>query len=251
MNTQNNVTQVIRIDGMGSDPNVLPSEFEVRVLTEEYVQQTALALAMIFAQEEPLAIGTSTTPTAYFPYAVGYVKRCAQGGVSHIAVEKNSNMVVAFHLCSDDNDWEEPHSSDEGILLHLKLLDDLHDLYHNQLKRTNNTHELEKKTLKICSVGSYGFARQSGLVKKMFTASMDLARKLNYEQIMVECTGFASQRLYAKVGFVEVARLYYDNYEVVDYIPGENGAKIERIRKPFKTIPATCGDCCNLMKMVL
>jgi len=247
--------EVIKIDGLGQEPTMNPSDFDIVLLTEEYVQQTALALAMIFSQEEPLSIGTKTTPMAYFPYAFGYAKRCAQAGLSHIAIEKSSSMVVGFHLCSDADEWVEPHSVDEGVLIQLRLLDDLHAVYEESLQNKHNGKSSAvtepRKTFKICSAGVYAFCRRVGLTKRMFMAALELAKEKGYEQIMVECTGFASQGLYAKIGFKDVARIYYEDYEVVDHIQNSNGTTIERRRKPFKCIPKTEGEYVNLMAMDL
>ncbi|KAF0979955.1 hypothetical protein FDP41_001108 [Naegleria fowleri] len=255
-NISTNVTQVITIDGMGQISPMSASDFDVLLLTHEHVQQTALALALIFSQEEPLAIGTSTSPPAYFPYAYDYCKRCAEGGLSHIAIDKSSNMVVGFHLCSDADEWVEPHSNDEGILLHLRLLDDLHAIYEES--QQNNHHgkgtacDGGKKIFKICSAGTYAFARRVGLAKRMFNEALQLAKEKKYDCMMVECTGFASQALYAKIGFKEIARVNYEEYEVVDYLPNKvNGGIIERRRRPFKTIPTSVGTFINLMVMDL
>ncbi|KAG2389413.1 hypothetical protein C9374_013973 [Naegleria lovaniensis] len=250
------VTQVITIDGMGQISQMSASDFDVVLLSHEHVQQTALALALIFSQEEPLAIGTATTPMAYFPYAYGYVKRCAEGGLSHIAIDKASNMVVGFHLCSDADQWVEPQSNDEGILLHLRLLDDLHANYEESQQHNHygkgTASSSGKKIFKICSAGTYSFARRVGLAKRMFNEALQLAKEKKYDSIMVECTGFASQALYAKIGFNEVARVNYEDYEVVDYLPNKaTGGNIERRRRPFKTIPSSVGTFINLMVMDL
>ncbi|KAL9652248.1 hypothetical protein ABK040_011908 [Willaertia magna] len=230
------------------------SNFEIKILTEEYVEQVAMALAVVFALEEPLAIGTKTSVEAYYPYALGYIERCAKAKLSHIAVEKSTNKAVGFHLCFDSDGWVEPPSDDEGILLHLRFLDDLHAKYEEEQQKlhfgkssTTTSHNV-KKIYKICSAGTYKEYRRLGLAKQMFQEAVKLAKEKGYEQIMVECTGYASQRLYEKLGFRELTRLYYENYEIVDTV-NQNGTSVERKRKPFVTIPKDIADSTNLMVM--
>jgi ribosomal protein S18 acetylase RimI-like enzyme len=247
-------TKVVEV-GKAATESAQPfaDQFDIILFTPEYTQQVATALAVVFASEEPLCIATKTNPINYFAFSMLYAQQCAANGNSMIAVDKNSRMVVGFHLCHEYDSWEEPDSTDPGIVVQGELIDSLHALHRNQKHENvsanscesqgsprassphqeNKTGEKKGKTLKVCSAGVYAFARRMRLATKMLEKNMEHARQQGFTQMLVECTGAFSQQLYKSYGFEEVARIYYSEYEVEVNVSGEK-VKV----RPFETIPS-------------
>ncbi|KAL9658071.1 hypothetical protein ABK040_012985 [Willaertia magna] len=220
-------------------PTINADQYEIVTFTEDYIPQVAIAFSVIFSQEEPLCMGTLTTPMHYYNFALQYVQKCAQAKCSHLAIEKNSRMVVGFHLSHDYDTWVEPHDNDAGIITQGKLVDRLHEIYHEEEEEEGQKQRpRNEKVLKICSTGVYSFARGLGLAKRMLEANLKLAKQQGFSKVIVECTGVISQSIYKKSGFQEVARVYYKEYEIE--VPHVEEGKITGVKKikPFINIPA-------------
>lgn len=236
-----------------TSPQPIADQFDIVLFTQEYVQQVAVALSVVFAQEEPLCIATRTNPINFFAYSLVYAQQCCDGKLSMLAIDRNSKMVVGFHLCHDYETWVEPHSDDPGVTVQGELLERLHEVYHaNDEKavqeepespfeshgspRTSfdgiKSGEKKKKTMKVCSAGVFAFARRMRLATRMLEKNLEYAKQLGYNQVIVECTGAYSQQLYKSYGFNEKARIYYNEYEV-EVLVEDKKVKV----KPFITIP--------------
>lgn len=236
-------------------PQPIADQFDIVLFTQEYVQQVAVALSVVFAQEEPLCIATKTNPINFFAYSLVYSQQCCDGKMSMLAIDRNSKMVVGFHLCHDYETWVEPHSADPGVTVQGELLERLHEVYHANLNakkiveevespcesqgspRTsldgiNHSGEKKKKVMKVCSAGVFAFARRMRLATRMLEKNLEHAKQQGYTTVLVECTGAFSQQLYKSYGFKEQARLYYNEYEVE--VPVED----KKVKvKPFASIP--------------
>lgn len=235
-----------------TSPQPIADQFDIVLFTQEYVQQVAVALSVVFAQEEPLCIATRTNPINFFAYSLVYAQQCCDGKLSMLAIDRNSKMVVGFHLCHDYESWVEPHSDDPGVTVQGELLERLHEVYHANEKavqeepespfesqgspRTSfdgiKSGEKKKKTMKVCSAGVFAFARRMRLATRMLEKNLEYAKQLGYNEVLVECTGAYSQQLYKSYGFKEKARLYYNEYEV-EVLAEDKKVKV----KPFITIP--------------
>lgn len=235
-----------------TSPQPIADQFDIVLFTQEYVQQVAVALSVVFAQEEPLCIATRTNPINFFAYSLVYAQQCCDGKMSMLAIDRNSKMVVGFHLCHDYETWVEPHSDDPGVTIQGELLERLHELYHANEKaiqeepespfeshgspRTSfdgiKSGDKKKKTMKVCSAGVFAFARRMRLATRMLEKNLEYAKQLGYNQVLVECTGAYSQQLYKSYGFKEKARIYYNEYEV-EVLAEDKKVKV----KPFITIP--------------
>lgn len=235
-----------------TSPQPIADQFDIVLFTQEYVQQVAVALSVVFAQEEPLCIATRTNPINFFAYSLVYAQQCCDGKLSMLAIDRNSKMVVGFHLCHDYESWVEPHSDDPGVTVQGELLERLHEVFHANEKaiqeepespfeshgspRTSfdgiKSGEKKKKTMKVCSAGVFAFARRMRLATRMLEKNLEYAKQLGYNEVLVECTGAYSQQLYKSYGFKEKARLYYNEYEV-EVLAEDKKVKV----KPFITIP--------------
>lgn len=238
-----------------TSPQPIADQFDIVLFTQEYVQQVAVALSVVFAQEEPLCIATRTNPINFFAYSLVYSQQCCDGKLSMLAIDRNSKMVVGFHLCHDYETWVEPHSDDAGVAVQGELLERLHEVYHANQKanmlvqeepespfeshgspRTSfdgiKSGEKKQKTMKVCSAGVFAFARRMRLATRMLEKNLEYGKQLGYTEVLVECTGAYSQQLYKSYGFKEQARIYYNEYEVE--VPVED----KKVKvKPFITIP--------------
>ena len=235
-----------------TSPQPIADQFDIVLFTQEYVQQVAVALSVVFAQEEPLCIATRTNPINFFAYSLVYAQQCCDGKLSMLAIDRNSKMVVGFHLCHDYETWVEPHSDDPGVTVQGELLERLHEIFHANEKaiqeepespfeshgspRTSfdgiKSGEKKKKTMKVCSAGVFAFARRMRLATRMLEKNLEYAKQLGYNEVLVECTGAYSQQLYKSYGFNEKARIYYNEYEV-EVLAEDKKVKV----KPFITIP--------------
>ncbi|EFC44737.1 hypothetical protein NAEGRDRAFT_79614 [Naegleria gruberi] len=235
-----------------TSPQPIADQFDIVLFTQEYVQQVAVALSVVFAQEEPLCIATRTNPINFFAYSLVYAQQCCDGKLSMLAIDRNSKMVVGFHLCHDYETWVEPHSDDPGVTVQGELLERLHEVFHANEKaiqeepespfeshgspRTSfdgiKSGEKKKKTMKVCSAGVFAFARRMRLATRMLEKNLEYAKQLGYNEVLVECTGAYSQQLYKSYGFNEKARIYYNEYEV-EVLAEDKKVKV----KPFITIP--------------
>nr|CAG4716066.1 unnamed protein product [Naegleria fowleri] len=233
-------------------PQLFADQFDIVLFTPEYIQQVAVALSVVFAQEEPLCIATKTNPINYFAYSLIYAQQCAANGNSMLAIDKNSRMVVGFHLCHDYDTWVEPPCNDPGVVQQGVLLERLHEIYHSQKHEnvpadscesqgsprsfspdtTKSGEKKKEKILKICSAGVFAFARRMKLATRMLEKNLEHAKQQGFTKVLVECTGAYSQSLYKSYGFNEVARIYYREYEVEVLV---DNAKVKV--KPFETIP--------------
>lgn len=232
-----------------SSPQPFADQFDIVLFTPEYIQQVAVALSVVFAQEEPLCIATKTNPINYFAYSMLYAQQCATNANSMLAIDKHSKMVVGFHLCSEYSQWVEPESTDAGIVSQGVLLERLHEIFHNQEHENvsdsaceaqgsprntpNKCGGKKEKVLKICSAGVFAFARRMKLATRMLEKNIEHAKQQGFTKVLVECTGAYSQQLYKSYGFNEVARIHYAEYEV-EVLVGETKVKV----RPFETIPS-------------
>ncbi|EFC35882.1 predicted protein [Naegleria gruberi] len=223
-----------------TSPQPIADQFDIVLFTQEYVQQVAVALSVVFAQEEPLCIATRTNPINFFAYSLVYAQQCCDGKLSMLAIDRNSKMVVGFHF------------DDPGVTVQGELLERLHEVFHANEKaiqeepespfeshgspRTSfdgiKSGEKKKKTMKVCSAGVFAFARRMRLATRMLEKNLEYAKQLGYNEVLVECTGAYSQQLYKSYGFNEKARIYYNEYEV-EVLAEDKKVKV----KPFITIP--------------
>lgn len=254
-NNNNKSTNLVEVGQQAvTSPQPIADQFDIVLFTQEYVQQVAVALSVVFAQEEPLCIATRTNPINFFAYSLVYAQQCCDGKLSMLAIDRNSKMVVGFHLCHDYATWVEPHSDDPGVTVQGELLERLHEVYHANEKALNPPEEPEspfeshgsprtsfdgiksgekkKKTMKVCSAGVFAFARRMRLATRMLEKNLEYAKQLGYNEVLVECTGAYSQQLYKSYGFKEQARIYYNEYEV-EVLVEDKKVKV----KPFITIP--------------
>ncbi len=193
---------------------------EITVLTKKHIEQAAYLLSTSFGMNEPLAFALDIPSHDHYTWGLQLAKQAARDGLSHVAVEKSSGMVVGVLFSSDMVGALEEESDDqitlenepESMQLIQVLLNELDHMYEEKYGPFGSNRGTFFHFLCI-AIHPDPFYLGKGLAKSLLTANINLAREKGYKTGLVECSGLFSQKMFKSFGFVEEFTVEYESWQ--------------------------------------
>ena len=180
-----------------------------------------------FVQGEILALTMQMTVADFLPFAQSVCHKAVVDGLSLIAKEQRTGVVVGFSICEDFMTPQEESVADfapnqRPILAFLAAMDAQYKTDHPEVQAGDLLH--------ILLGGSSPYYRGvGGLLQR---ATVALAQAHGFKGVISNDTGPLAQALSAADGFVEVLTVHYRPFR-------------DEGRTPFQQLPADL--CCKLM----
>ncbi|WP_341535179.1 GNAT family N-acetyltransferase [Acanthopleuribacter pedis] len=181
-------------------------------LTERSFDECIELMASVFSVGEPMTALMGVTEDEFRFFATIFTRKALNEGLPIVARDTQTGALVGFSI-SEDLGNPEP---EEAAHISAKfgpivgLLDQL-------VAHFCQSHVLAPgKYVHVFMVGvKPGFKKRS-VAFEMMAENMELAKKLGYEAAIGETTSEASARLTEKVGFREVYKINYSEFEFED-----------------------------------
>lgn len=178
------------------------------MLQEKDIDEVAKLLSKAFSRGEPTVKALKITPEEYYSVADIYCKKAIKEGLSMTARDKNTGKIVGS-IINEDFDSPKP----EGIeKIHPKVAMDmvLIDILEEDLKA--NKKEGEKR-FHLFLGGTDKDYENKHISQALIEESMKLAKDKNFTSIVAEPTGFATQHIIKKLGFVQKNFIEYKKFQ--------------------------------------
>ena len=175
-------------------------DIEISVLKEEHITQAAYLLSTSFGMHEPIAKALDIPSHDHYIFSLRLAQKTAKDGLSHVAVERTSGMVIGVIL-SADMVGEAPFEMREipnTIHSVMTLLDHLDHMYEEKYGRFEK--QGEHFHVLCIAIHPDPFYAGRGLAKQLLQANLNSARHRGFTNGLAECTGLFSQRLFRKIG---------------------------------------------------
>jgi GNAT superfamily N-acetyltransferase len=167
-------------------------------------------LAKVFSAAEPPAVAMGLTPADFEPFVRQLCPRAATDGLTIVARDDSQ---IAGVMPTDDfaipPDLAAGQFSEKFLPI-LAMLDSLDEQYHQErsIRPGNYLH------LFMLAVDEH-YAGQ-GIATQLVITCLANGRQKGYTHAVTEATGVVSQHVFRKSGFVERARVSYQNFRYED-----------------------------------
>ncbi|MGZ6416750.1 MAG: hypothetical protein ACXVDW_21400, partial [Bacteroidia bacterium] len=175
---------------------------------EKDLEETTKLLSEVFPRGETTVKYLKITPKQYYSVADVYCKKAIKEGLSMIARDKNTGKIVGF-LLNEDFDSPKPEGIENIepiVAMDMSLIDDLEA----DLKASKK--EGEKRFHLFLGGTDIGYENKH-ILSTLLDESIKLAKNKNFTNLIAEPTGFATQHIMKKLGFIQKNFIEYKKFQ--------------------------------------
>jgi len=183
------------------------NEIVYEMLQEKDIEETVKLISEIFTRA-PTVRCLEITPEEYRPIAYVYCKKAIKEGLSMIARDKNNGKIVAF-VINEDFDSHKPEEIEKigpKLIIEMELIDKLEE----ELKA--NKKEGERRFHAFLGGVDKSYENRH-ITSTLLDESMKLAKNKNFTSIIAEPSGFVTQHMLKKLGFIQKNFIEYKKFQ--------------------------------------
>ncbi|MDO8873851.1 MAG: GNAT family N-acetyltransferase [Methanoregula sp.] len=182
-------------------------------LTESDVESAARLYTEVFLADEPTSHRHALDPALFLPYARFYVRSLVRKDLSFLSRHETTNELAGFIFCFDlTDDPENEGAVMSEFIAHFKeAVVMIHELEDRHLNREDI---MAGSVLHIFQIGVSRQYRETGIARAMIRRVLAHARECGFRQVIADCTGPASKRVFEQCDFSEMGFSTYEAFSM-------------------------------------
>ncbi|XP_070558466.1 uncharacterized protein [Ptychodera flava] len=211
------------------------SEVIIRVMKENDVEEATRLLADAFTGREPLTVCLGIKAKDDLSYAQRICERAAQDGVSMVAQDTMRKKIVGVATTFAMRNQE-----DDDVIKPLRIFRPIHALL-NRLVRCFTKHPDYanvplSKIAQFIRLAVHPDYTGRGIATMLREANARLANSKGFRMAIATATAPATHKMYAKLGFVELHEIRYEDFEFEGRRPFEGVTECKSAKLFIKSL---------------